>query len=295
VVFQRSAPYVVPRHDRETSGWRRRFQRWLPCTQRPERLRRFLIGEVAARGVTGNRHFAAQLKKQALSHLRSQVADPELLDQCTPDYEIGCKRILISSEWYSTLARDDVTLVTSELEKITAKGAVTVDGGFHDLDLLIWATGFASTDFLSGIKVRGRSGLQLEHVWADGASAYRGMAVSGFPNLFVLYGPNTNLGTNSIIYMLEQQISYFIDLLDQADRVGAGSLEVRAAVQKTWQASIDKRSKRTAFLSGCENWYVEGGRNTNNWPAETWRYGRLMREVNLLDYDLRPINAAMTS
>ena len=288
VVFQRSAPYIVPRHDQETSAARRRLQRWLPITQRPHRLKSFLLGEVAARAVTGDKRLARQLASRSRSYLEHAISDPMLRSKCTPDYQIGCKRILISSEWYPTLLRDDVKLETSGVAKFVESGVVLNDGTTHELDVVIWATGFASTDFLSGISVRGREGKLLADQWVEGASAYRGTSIAGFPNLFLLYGPNTNLGTNSIVYMLERQCEYVVRLLDEARNVGATTLEVRPAAQERWQSWVEEKSAKTAFVSGCSNWYLEDGRNTNNWPATTWRYGQLLRREDLLSYDLRP-------
>ncbi len=291
-IFQRSAPYVVPRNDAETPGWLRRLYRMIPAAQRPARLKRFAIGELFGRAVLGDTRSRAIFTSKALGFMRSQIDDPALAERCTPDYEFGCKRVLISDDWYPTLVRSDVDLVTERIVRVTPDGVETADGTHHDLDVLVFGTGFESTSFLAPMRVVGRGGDVLEERWADGAAAFRGVAVSGFPNLFVLYGPNTNLGTNSIVYMLEAQAGYVAGLLAKARAVGAGTLEVRPGPERAWQEMVDAKSRATSWLSGCQSWYTTKGKNTNNWPDATWRYGRLLRDVDLLDFDLRPAVSA---
>jgi len=287
-IFQRSAPYVLPKDDPETKGWRRHLYARVPQAQLPSRLKNFVLNEVFGAGILGREKLRHSITEKWLVLMKSQIKDPELRRVCTPDYELGCKRALISDDWYPTLIRPDVAVTDSPIASITPTGVETADGTHHDLDVLIYGTGFKATEFLTPMRVIGRGGISLDDRWADGASAFSGVAVSGFPNLFLLYGPNTNLGSNSIVYMLETQAAFITSLLEAGSRSNAGSLEVRPRAEATWQNMIDERTKSTVWVTGCHSWYTSHGRNTNNWPDATWKYRRALRNPDLLDFDLRP-------
>ena len=295
VIFQRSAPYVLPKPDPITPSWKRRLYGALPATQLPARFKNFALNEVFTAAILGNERLRERVKAQWAASMRSMITDPALRAACTPDYELGCKRVLIADDWYPTLASASVEVVTNPIASIDAEGVTTEDGTHHDLDVLIYGTGFQATDFLTPMTVVGRGGLTLAERWSDGASAYRGVAVSGFPNLFLLYGPNTNLGSNSIVYMLESQAAYIAGLLTAAKRADVGSVEVRPVVEASWASMIAEKSRSTAWVTGCHSWYTSNGRNTNNWPDATWRYRQAIKEIDLLDYEARPAITAGVS
>jgi cation diffusion facilitator CzcD-associated flavoprotein CzcO len=288
VIFQRSAPYVLPKPDPITPSWKRRLYGALPAAQLPARFKNFALNEVFTAAILGNERLRARVKAQWKASMHSMITDPALRAVCTPDYELGCKRVLIADDWYPTLASPSVEVVTAPITSIDANGVTTDDGMHHDLDVLIFGTGFQATNFLPSMTVTGRKGMTLAERWRDGASAYRGVAVSGFPNLFMLYGPNTNLGSNSIVYMLESQAAYIAGLLTAAARADVGSIEVRPVVEASWAAMIEEKSRSTAWVTGCHSWYTSKGRNTNNWPDATWRYRQALKEIDLLDYAATP-------
>ncbi|GAA1830621.1 NAD(P)/FAD-dependent oxidoreductase [Pseudonocardia ailaonensis] len=267
VVFQRSAPWVVPRNDRAYS---------------PEELRELADPAHAARVRDGmfadaERNFPQRLGRHpdidrlrdtAEHHLAAQVPDPRLRALLTPDYEIGCKRVLLSDDLYPALARENVTLEPSALTAIEGGKAVAGSGARHDVDALVVATGFRSTDPPFAQRVVGRTGLLAEH-WSAGMTAYASTVVHGFPNLFVLDGPNASLGHNSAVHMIETQIGYVEGALDHLAR-SAEPLEVSRAAEAGYTAEIDARSRDTVWLrGGCRSWYVDprSGRLTLLWPG----------------------------
>lgn len=288
-IFQRSAPYILNKPNPANASWRKHLYNVVPQAQLVPRARSFALGEFLGLGILGNAKVRDRLAALSLSNMRSIVTDPELREKCTPDYNIGCKRVLATDNWYQTLIRDDVSLVTDPIASVNERGVVTEDGSEYDVDVLIYGTGFAATDFLAPMEVVGRGGQSLREAWRTGVSAFRGVAVTGFPNLFLLYGPNTNLGSNSIIYMLESQARYVAGLLKASRDAHLGVVEVRAGSQASWQAMIEKYSGPTSWVSGCSSWYTKDGRNTNNWPRATWRYRKLMKQIDLLDYNARPL------
>jgi cation diffusion facilitator CzcD-associated flavoprotein CzcO len=246
-VFQRNAPYILPKSDR---------------AYRP--------GELA---------------------LYDRL--PVLRAKCIPDYRLGCKRVLFSDDWYPTLNRPNVELVTDPIERIAPGGVVTAGGATRPADVLVYGTGFHSHDFLAPMAVTGRGGRQLQAEWRDGAEAYLGITVSGFPNFFMLYGPNTNLGGNSIIYMLEGQIQYVLGALRALESAGLDWLDVRPEVQRAFNEWVVGASRTSVWQSGCQSWYTDAaGRNTSNWPDQTYRYRRRVRHFDLACYQVMPKRAA---
>lgn len=288
-VFQRTAPYVIRKPDRPYG----RFERWLyrrvPLLQGADRLRIYLLGELLGHALVASPGLRRTLESRWRAHMEREVADPELRELCTPDYAMGCKRILFSNDWYPALQRPTVELVTGGVAAITPSGVLTADGRERAVDAIVYATGFRTTDFLQPMRVRGLGGRDLLDAWRDGAEAYRGVVVSGFPNLFMLYGPNTNLGSNSIIFMLEAQIGYVLRALEALRAGGLAWLDVRADVQRGFNRWVADASRRTVWETGCRSWYTTAaGRNTNNWPSYTFRYRRLLRRFDLGDYERLP-------
>ena len=209
-VYQRSAPYVLPKADRPYRDAEQALYDRLPVVRKADRLRIFLYGELLTSGFVLSPKLLAGPMQMWRRQLRTQIADPELRAKCVPDYVMGCKRVVFSNDWYPALARPNVELVTDPIERIVPDGVVTADGTTRAADVIIYGTGFKAVEFLAPMRVTGLDGSRLQEAWRDGAQAYLGITVSGFPNFFMLYGPNTNLGGNSIIYMLEGQIGYVL-------------------------------------------------------------------------------------
>lgn len=283
-VYQRSAPYVMPKEDPPTSRRAHMVQRLLPWWTLVGRARAYVFGELFGAGLVGKKGVRAKARQQWEMYVGAVVRDPELRRAIEPDYEIGCKRVLLASDWYSTLQQTHVSLVTTPIEKFTTDGIVTTDGIERPYDVVIYATGFDATDFLAPMEIVGRNGVNLREAWGTRPLAHRGVSVPGFPNFFVLYGPNTNLGSNSILFMLESQISYVRQLVSAASTMGWDSYEVTNEAYEGWRQLIDGASGETAWLQGCQSWYTRDGVNTNNWPFSSWRYHSLLRNVELENF-----------
>jgi cation diffusion facilitator CzcD-associated flavoprotein CzcO len=287
-VYQRSAPYVLPKSDRPYRHADHVLFDRLPVVRKADRLRIFLYGELLTSGFVISPRLLAAPMQQWRRQLRV-ITDPQLRDKCIPDYVMGCKRVLFSNDWYPTLARPDVALVTDPIDRIVSRGVVTADGTTRPADVIIYGTGFKTLDFLVPMSVTGLGGRRLHEAWRDGAEAYLGITVSGFPNFFMLYGPNTNLGGNSIIYMLEGQIAYVRGALQALDEEGLDWLDVRPEVQKAFNAWVDAASHASVWETGCHSWYTTAsGRNTHNWPAQTFLYRHHVRRFDLGRYRVMP-------
>lgn len=284
-VFQRSPAYMLPKADRAyTVRERQRFAA-SPWRMKLHRLQIYLRYEARALAFTR----VKQLMEVAAGWpfrrmLKRAVNDPSLRAKLTPDYPIGCKRLLLSNDYLPTMARPDVELVTDGIRRLTPRGVETADGAEREFDVLIYGTGFAATEFLSPMTITGRGGVDLNEAWSTGASAYLGMSVPGFPNFFMLYGPNTNLGHNSIVYMLESQIAHVLRCLDRMTASQASRIEIGRDVFETQDARIQTRLAQTVW-NGCKSWYInEQGRNTTNWPGFTLSYRWLTRRLSLDAY-----------
>jgi cation diffusion facilitator CzcD-associated flavoprotein CzcO len=219
-----------------------------------------------------------------MRHLHSQVKDPELRAKLTPDYPIGCKRILFSNDFYPALAEPTVEVVTEAVTEVRPHGVVDATGREHPADVVVYATGFDSQDFLDSIDVTGMDGEKLATRWADGARAYLGMYVPGFPNLFVTYGPNTNLGGGSIIYMLEAQARHMRQLVDRLEAGRYERVEVTTATDEAYDRELSEKLERSVWAS-CENWYRHpSGRITSNWPGATLPFARRTRTLDPAEF-----------
>jgi cation diffusion facilitator CzcD-associated flavoprotein CzcO/acetyl esterase/lipase len=277
-VFQRSAPHVIPKPDR-AYGPRRPGNR---AAARTFWRSFFALGTL---GLTSVRAAGLPFRLASAALRRSQVRNPALRARVTPDHPIGCKRILISSDYYPTLGRPHVDVVTESIAEVTAGGVRTADGTEHPVDVIILGTGFATTEFLTPMKVFGPGGVELSEWWRDGASAHLGIAVPGFPNLLLLYGPNTNLGSGSIVHMLECQIGYVGQALELL-RSGVRTLTVRPEVAARYDTEIQQRLARTVW-TGCQNWYrTASGRVVNNWPGTVREYTTRTRRFEAAEYEI---------
>jgi cation diffusion facilitator CzcD-associated flavoprotein CzcO len=282
-VFQRTAGWIVPKLDGAyPDRWRDRDR---PARSMSVARRGLDLFEGAfTYGLTRHRSVLGPLRLVGRAQLRLQVRDPELRRKLTPAAEFGCKRVGFSNDYYPTFNRDNVTLVTDPIAEVTATGVRTVDGVLHEVDTIILGTGFASTDFLAPIRIRGAGGRDLAGAWRNGARAYLGITVPDFPNMFLMYGPNTNLGSGSIIYMLESQARYVGSAIGLLAEGRAGQLAVRSDVEDAYDRRTQHRLRRTAWVT-CRNWYrTAAGRVTNNWPGQLREYRRLTDHLDLADY-----------
>jgi cation diffusion facilitator CzcD-associated flavoprotein CzcO len=221
--------------------------------------------------------------------MRSQLKDPELREKAWPNYTFGCKRILFSSYFLPALARGNVSLVTDSITRVTPTGALTADGTAHEFDCIIWATGFRTTEFMFPMEVTGARGSDLRESWAGGAHAHLGMCVPGFPNMFIMYGPNTNTSGGSIIVYLEAQAAYLRKALEQLRDRGAGAIEVRPEVEAASDRAVQARFAGTAWTQ-CDSWYRdERGRIVANWPGYMREYLEQTSELDASEYRFEPL------
>ncbi|MBC7597219.1 MAG: NAD(P)/FAD-dependent oxidoreductase [Kineosporiaceae bacterium] len=274
LVFQRSANYIMPKPDSPYRSLHKALYHRIPFTQQIERGIIWTIMEQFSRGFNDTSRVGKVNKALAMRHLKSQVPDPELRAKLTPDYPIGCKRILFSNNYYPTLAKSHVDVVTSSVSEITAGGVRTAGGLDYDVDAIIYGTGFDAQDFLSSIDIIGSGGQKLAAQWSEGAHAYLGMYVPNFPNLFVTYGPNTNLGGGSIIYMLETQAAHMRQVIDRLEAGNYRSAEVTPAADEAYDKDIQTQLEHSPWAD-CNNWYRhKSGRITSNWPGATLPFAK---------------------
>jgi cation diffusion facilitator CzcD-associated flavoprotein CzcO len=286
-VFQRTPPWVVPKLDRPMRGWEKALFRALPFTQTWFRRAIYCIAESRAAGFIKQPDRLKKAQALALKYLHGAVADPALRARLTPDYVMGCKRILISNDYYPAIVRENVELVTDPIDHVTEDAIVTRDGETREVDVIIHGTGFAAMDPLYRVEVRGVGGRTLSQDWAHGPQAYLGLTVAGYPNLFFLMGPNTGLGHNSMIYMIESQIRYVMDALEVMQRKGARAMALKAPVEAAFNAELQQTIAGSVWNSGgCKSWYLNAeGRNVSLWPGFTFVYRRRTRKVDQGAYD----------
>ncbi len=285
-LFQRSAAWVTPKPDREIPAAQRGFYARHPWAQRAVRSIVYWVLEGRGTGFALTPKAMKLVERGARKHLERQVADPRLRALLTPDYQIGCKRILLSNDFYPALTRDNVEVVTDEIVEVRPRGVVTADGVEHPADTLIFATGFQVSGNLTQLKIVGRDGAELNQRWAErGIGAHLGITMAGFPNLFLLLGPNTGLGHSSVVFMVESQIRYVGQALDLLEERQAAYLEVRADAEADFRHRIQTRLSDTVWESGCRSWYMdEKGRNFTIWPHFTWKYWWETRRIDPDDF-----------
>jgi cation diffusion facilitator CzcD-associated flavoprotein CzcO len=282
-VFQRTPPWVVPLFDRAVSDRLKRLYRGFPVAQKLARGVVYCLREpmVIAMGIAPK--LAKLLEAVARFQLRRQVSDPDLRGALTPDYVAGCKRALLTNDWYPALTARNVELVTEGLEEIQGRTLRGSGGTEREVDAIVFAIGFTPTDPPIAHRVRGAEGRTLAEAWEGAPEAYLGTTVAGFPNLFFMYGPNTNLGHNSIIYMLESQYEYLLRAMRTMRERGLGRLEVREDVQRAFNEDVQKRLKNTVWNAGrCASWYLDDeGENPIMWSDFTFRFRHLARRFEL--------------
>jgi cation diffusion facilitator CzcD-associated flavoprotein CzcO len=286
-LFQRTPPWIMPRRDRRVTRLERFVYRHVPQVQLAMRAAIYWARETFAFGFMHPRVLRAQ-SQIARAHLKRQVADPALRARLTPSYTMGCKRVLISNDYYPALTRPNCEVVSDGIREIRRNSILAADGTEREVDTIIFGTGFQINDQPLASLVRGRDGLTLAEHWHGSMSAYRGTTVSGYPNMFILVGPNTGLGHNSIVFMIESQINYVMDALRTMERGAVATVEPRPEAQAAFNAHIDERMRGTVWTSGgCESWYIDAsGRNSTLWPGFTWPFREMTRSFDASEYIL---------
>ncbi|WP_372789398.1 flavin-containing monooxygenase [Paraconexibacter sp.] len=294
-VVQRSPMWVVPKYDWATSLLERTLMR-LPGATRARHTFMWWKFEANAPLIWRRADPMRKLIEARLRRLiRRKVGDPGLASALTPDYPFGCNRVLLSSRWYPTLARPDVHVVPAGVTEVTPDGLVAADGSAVAADAIVWCTGFTPTEYLAPMQITGRDGRDLRAAWADGPEAYLGIATPGFPNLFMVYGPNTGSLTNTIIFLLERQASYIAQAVAHLGRTGA-AVDVRPDVHGEFVADLERKLQRTVFTAGCPGWYTtEAGRVTTVWPGSHVAYARATKHFDPGDYEHLPVVAPVAT
>jgi cation diffusion facilitator CzcD-associated flavoprotein CzcO len=284
-IFQRSANWMSRKRDRRYTEREKEFLRRFPIAKRITRLMIYLRNELlvypAFKGYRLNNWL---LKMACLKYLNDTVAEETLRQKLLPDYPVGAKRILVVDGYYEALMRENVSVETDPIDAIDATGILTRDGRHHPCDVIIYGTGFITNPFLDDIRISGKSGIALSDHWSTGARAYLGITTSEFPNLFFMYGPNTNLGHNSILLMAESQADYIIQAISEVGNSKAAVVEVRQEIEERYNREIQARLQRMVWNEVSDSWYNSGGRITNNWPGSVGEYRRVTRTFRPADY-----------
>ena len=289
-LFQRTPAWVMPDLDRPVTELERRLFRRLPVTQRALRATLYLLHEATVMGTIVNRRLSKGLEALARRHLERQVPDPELRAKLTPSYLIGCKRITLSDEYYPAICQPNVELVTEPIREVRPRSIVTADGAERELDTIVFGTGFKVMDHPAHGRIRGRDGRSLAEAWEGSPRAYLGSTVAGFPNLFLLVGPNSAGGYNSILFTSEAHVNYAVRCIREMERHGLRSVEVRPELYDAFAREADERLRGSVWnAGGCASWYLDAnGRNGVWWPGFMTGLWRRTRRFDLEDYRLQP-------
>jgi cation diffusion facilitator CzcD-associated flavoprotein CzcO len=286
-VYQRSPGWTFPKMDFAYSERTQRLFERLPVLQRIDRAAIFAFMELGAAGMTRHPWLLGPFRAAARRQIKTAISDPELRRKVTPTDELGCKRLMLTDQWYPTLAEPNVELVSDRIAEVTPTGIRTEDGTERPADALVLATGFKSHGFVAPMEILGVGGRSLAHEWADVPRAYLGMSVPGFPNMFLLYGPNTNGGTGSVIYTIEAGVSHVIDALGEMARTDARRIEVRRQTADAFDRELRAALSGTVWHTGCTNWYVdENGNDPNQWPWLWSTYRRRTEQIEPGAYEL---------
>ncbi|MFI1397451.1 flavin-containing monooxygenase [Streptomyces sp. NPDC020681] len=288
-LFQRTPPWVMQRMDRRITGAERWLHRQLPFTGAARRGLLWGIRELQVQAFTKRPNELGLIESLAKANIARSIKDTELRAKLTPSYRIGCKRILLSSEYYPALAQPNVDLVASGLAEVRGSTLVAADGTETEADVIVFGTGFHVTDLPIAERVIGADGSTLAQAWKDGMQSLRGATAAGFPNWMTIIGPNTGLGNSSMILMIESQLNYMADYLRQLNVLGGrAALAARPSAVAAWNRRVQERMKRTVWnTGGCTSWYLDAsGRNTTIWPGTTREFRVATREVDLAEYEV---------
>jgi cation diffusion facilitator CzcD-associated flavoprotein CzcO len=286
-VYQRSPGWTLPKMDFEYSAKAHALFRRFPALRRLDRASIFAFQEFAAAALTSKRWLLPALRAVGRRQIKAAISDPELRRKVTPSDEFGCKRIMLTDEWYPTLTEPNVELVAERIGAVSAGGIRDAAGVERPADAIVLATGFASHDFVAPMEIAGRDGRSLSEEWGEVARAYLGLSVPSFPNMFLLYGPNTNGGSGSVVNTLECGIGHVLAALREMERAGADRIEVKAEAAASFDRELRAALAKTVWHSGCSNWYVdENGNDPSNWPWIWTAYRRRTRELAPGAYEL---------
>lgn len=293
-LFQRTAPWVLPRNERAFTRLEQRLYKRLPIVQRAVRAGIYWAFETRVIAFAKQPRFMKVLEAIGRTHLKRQVKDPQLRSKLTPRYTIGCKRILMANDYYPALQQPNVEVVTDGVDEVHAHSIVTQDGAEREVDAIIWGTGFHVTDTEAPSRVFGEGDRRLSEVWGTSPQAYLGTAIAGFPNIFMMIGPNTGLGHTSMVFMIESQIEYLIGALKHMEQSNVGALNVRQDELERFNAALQKRLKNTVWnTGGCASWYLDAeGRNTTIWPGFTFEFRQRTRHFDPAVFDSEPRRVA---
>jgi cation diffusion facilitator CzcD-associated flavoprotein CzcO len=292
-LFQRSAPWILPHPDRPITRLERRIYRALPALHKLNRLGIYLSREWLALGMTRFPRLMKPLERIGRIHLRRQVRDPELRRKLQPSFTIGCKRILMSDDYYPALTQANVEVLDQAIAEVRPRSVLAADGSEREVDTIILGTGFRVTEFSGARAIRGVGGRSLAESWDGSPRAYLGTSIAGYPNFFMLLGPNTGLGHNSIVFMIESQIEHVLRCLEAMERRGATRIEIRPQAQAEFNRRLQDRMPKTVWMAGgCKSWYVDRtGVNSTLWPGFTWRFRQIARDVRPQSYRFDPVAA----
>ncbi|HEX5566366.1 MAG TPA: NAD(P)/FAD-dependent oxidoreductase [Streptomyces sp.] len=290
-LFQRTPPWILPRMDRKITGIERGLHARVPATSVLRRQMLWFVRELQVGAFTRHPAQLALVEKLARRHMTRAVRDPALRAKLTPDYRIGCKRILLSNTYYPALVRPNVDVVASGLKEVRGSTLLAADGTEAEVDAIVFGTGFHVTDMPIAHRITGAAGTTLAEAWKDGMEGLRGCTAAGFPNFMTIIGPNTGLGNSSMILMIEAQLDYLVDYLGQLDALtaatgGRAALDARPEAVRAWNERVQERMRRTVWnTGGCDSWYLDAnGRNTTVWPGTTGEFRRATRRVDRAEY-----------
>ncbi len=287
-VFQRTANWMLPKQDRLYKEWEKKLVMRFPFLLKMYRFRLWMLGG----GLyflmgTGNGLLRRYYQNLTKKYIKEYITDEQLVNKLIPDFPMGAKRILFSDDYYEALNKDHVGLVTDSIKRIQKDGVKTDNGSLHICDVIVYATGFKTNPFLMGLDIRGKNGLTIREAWQDGPRNYLGMTVSDFPCMFMMYGPNTNLGHNSIIIMSEAQAGYIAQAVSAIEEKGWHSLDIKKKVLDTYFDNIQSRLRQMIWTKIETSWYKSANGNIpNNWPGRTMEYTWKTRKVNFSDYNI---------
>ena len=288
-VFQRTAPWILPRADRPITAVERAAFSRSALAHKAARAGVYLIREAEVPGFVLTPAILRVAEIAGRAHIRRGIRNPSLRAAVTPTFRLGCKRVLLSNDWYPALDQPNVSLVGTGLKAVDGNTVVGSDGTRREVDVIIFGTGFHVTDMPIARRITGRGGVRLSDRWAaDGMSALRGTTVHGYPNLFLMIGPNSGLSHSSMVYIIESQLNYLMDALTTMDRHQLGVVEVREDAQWRWNELLQRRMNRTIWVNGgCRSWYQDAqGRITTQWPSSTWRFRLATRTFEVGEYHL---------
>lgn len=288
-LFQRSAPWILPKPDRKIFGFEKFLYKYLPGWRLAHRATLYWINEFTLRGFLKEKSIIRSVSEWAATkHIHHHIKDETLRKKLTPDFRFGCKRALLSNEYYPALAQDNVDVIDTGVESITATGIIDKSGKTHDADVIIWGTGFKVDEPLLGVDIIGLDDKNLNSVWKEnGFETYYGITVSGFPNAFIFAGPNTGIGHTSLVVMLEAQFSYVMDAIKKISEEKIKYIDVKEVVQDQFCQNMQDKMVGTAWTSGCNSWYLsDTGKNFTIWPDYTFNYIRQTKNISLEDYQV---------